>query len=242
MLNKIILEKADLISYSQSEISNIASSSNHMRGIIKNQPDFNESFVAGSYKRNTMVKDISDVDVYYQYTGSGNPQAALDRLKSCLVKTYSSSTIKQDKPSILVDFDKIPFNITPYKKDIYSTTISIPNDNLLGWRPINLTPLETSVASLKGKNSQYGSLIKILKLWNKCHKKGIKNFDIEQKVVNAFNSNFSHNLTITAMMQSFFKFHNLHNDSVKMVDLVGMSARLNEAQLKTEWLKYIENK
>jgi len=242
MLNKIILEKVDLISYSQTEISNIASSSNHMRGIIKNQPDFNESFVAGSYKRSTMVKGISDIDVYYQYTGTGNSQAALDRLKNCLVKTYSNSTIKQDKPSILVDFDKIPFNITPYKKDLYSTTISIPNDNLLGWRQINLTPLETSVASLKGKNSQYGSLIKILKLWNKSHKKGIKNFDIEQKVVNAFNSNFSHNLTISGMMQSFFKFYSLHNDSVKMVDLVGMSTRLNESQLKTEWLKYIENK
>jgi hypothetical protein len=242
MLNKIILEKASLISYSQAEITNIASSSNHMRSIIKNQPDFNESFVAGSYKRGTMVKGISDVDIYYQYTGTGNPQSALDRLKSCLVKTYSNSAIRQDKPSILVDFNKIPFNITPYKKDIYSTSISIPNDNLLGWKPINLTPLETSVSALRGKNIQYGSLIKILKLWNKNHKKGIKNYEIEQKAVNAFNSNFSHNITITGMMQSFFKYNSLHNDSFKMVDLAGMSLRLNEAQLKTEWLKYIENK
>ena len=116
MLDVFIKEKADSVSYSQAELSNIASSSNHLRGIIKNQPDFNESFVGGSYKRGTMVKGISDVDVYYQYTGTGNAQAALDRLKNCLVKTYPNSDIRQDKPSILVDFDRIPFNITPYKK------------------------------------------------------------------------------------------------------------------------------
>ena len=58
MLDKIILEKSSYISYSQDELSNIAASSNHLRGIVKNQPDFNESFLGGSYKRGTMVKSI----------------------------------------------------------------------------------------------------------------------------------------------------------------------------------------
>ncbi len=57
MIDKLILEKAELISYNRLEISNIASSSNHLRSIINNQPDFRSSFIGGSYKRKTMVKN-----------------------------------------------------------------------------------------------------------------------------------------------------------------------------------------
>lgn len=242
MLDKIILEKAEQVSYSKDELSNIAASANHLRNIIKNQTDFKESFVGGSYQRKTMVKNMSDVDIYYQYTGTGRPQAALDILKNCLTNTYSDSKIKQDKPSILADFQKIPFNITPYKKDLSSTTISIPSNDLQTWRPISITPLETSITTLRGKNQQYGHLIKILKLWNKHHDKKMKNYEVEQRVVNAFNSVLQHNLPITGMLQYFFKFYSSHNDSVKMVDLIGKVNRLNEGQLKAEWNKYIENK
>jgi len=242
MLNKIILEKAESVSYTQPELSNIAASSNHLRDIIKNQTDFRESFVGGSYQRKTMVKGMSDVDIYYQYTGSGKPQAALDILKSCLSKTFKDSVIKQDKPSILADFQKIPFNITPYKKDLNSTTISIPSNDLTSWRPINITPLETGVIALRGKNSQYGHLIKILKLWNKHHDKKMKNYELEQRVVNTFNSGFKHDQPITGMLQSFFKFYSLHIDSIKLDDLFGKVNRLNEGQLKAEWNRYIENK
>lgn len=242
MLNKIILEKAEQVSYSPAEIEKISASSEYLRNIIKNQTDFKESFVGGSYKRKTMVKNMSDVDIYYQYTGSGRPQAALDILKNCLTKTYSDSNIKQDKPSILADFKKIPFNITPYKKDLSSTTISIPSNDLLSWRPINIAPLEAGVTALRGKNQQYGQLIKILKLWNKHHDKKMKNYEVEQRVVNAFNAVLQHNIPITGMLQFFFKFYSLHNDSVKMVDLIGKVNRLNEGQLKAEWNKYLENK
>lgn len=242
MLNKVIISYADSVSYSQSEMENIAKSSNHLRDIINNHPDFKDSFVGGSYQRKTMVRGMSDVDIYYQYTGGGRPQAALDTLKSCLIKTYKDSIIKQDKPSILADFQKIPFNITPYKKDLNSTTISIPGNDLTTWRPINISPLESGVIALRGKNPQYSHLIKVLKLWNKHRDKKMKNYEVEQRVVNAFNSGFKHDQPITGMLQSFFKFYSLHNDSVKMVDLIGKVNRLNEGQLKAEWNKYIENK
>lgn len=242
MLDKIILATAESVSYSHDEMSNIASSSNHLRDIIKNHTDFKSSFIGGSYQRKTMVKGISDVDIYYQYTGVGRPQAALDILKNCLSKTYSDSEIKQDKPSILASFRRIPFNITPYKKDTSSTTISIPSNDITSWRPINITPLETGVIALRGKNPQYGHLIKVLKLWNNHHDKKMKNYEVEQRVVGAFNSGFPHTQPITSMLQSFFKFYSLQDDSVKLVDLIGKASRLNEGQLRAEWLRYIENK
>ena len=125
--------------------------------------DFNESFLGGSYKRGTMVKGISDVDVYFQYIGTSNPATALARLKTCLTTTYPNTTIKQDRPSIYVDFNKIPFNITPYKKDLWQN-ISIPNNMLYSWETIQFGVLETAITNLRGKNLKYIDLIKILKL------------------------------------------------------------------------------
>jgi hypothetical protein len=42
MLDKFILDKAALISYSQDELNSIASTSNHLREIIKNQTLLND--------------------------------------------------------------------------------------------------------------------------------------------------------------------------------------------------------
>jgi hypothetical protein len=61
MLDKYIKDKADLISYSQQELSNIASTLSNLKSIINNENDFKAPFLGGSYKRATMVKGISDV-------------------------------------------------------------------------------------------------------------------------------------------------------------------------------------
>ena len=239
MLDKFILEKTALISYSKEELSNIASTSNHLRDIIKNQNDFNESFLGGSYKRATMIKGVSDVDVYYQYIGVGNSQTALSRLKTCLISSYPNSIIKQDKPSILVDFQKIPFNITPYKKD-YSGGISIPDNGLINWQKINFCELETAITALRQKNSKYIDLIKILKLWNFNHKKGLQNFDIEKRVCNLFLYSFNSSQSISDWVWTFFSNNGFQTDANKFFAL--MKNNYSDATLKSEWLKFIENK
>src|SRR6185369_10561952 len=124
MLDKIIKAKADQISYSQVELTNIATTLSNLKDIINNQPDFEEPILGGSYKRATMVKGVSDVDVYFRYTGNGSSQSALATLKKCLTDSYPSTDIRQDKPSILADFNKIPINITPYKEN-YPGNLSI---------------------------------------------------------------------------------------------------------------------
>ena len=42
-----------------------------------------------------MVKGVSDVDVYFRYTGNGNSQSALATLKKCLIDGYLSTDIMQ---------------------------------------------------------------------------------------------------------------------------------------------------
>lgn len=240
MIDKLILRKAELISYSQSEISNIASSSNHLRKIINNQIDFRSSFIGGSYKRNTMVKTISDVDIYYEYVGNGNPQTALVRLKNCLTTSYPTSVIKQDKPSILVDFNRIPFNITPCKLD-WNNNVSIPDNWLTNWRIVEFKKLERKITNLRAKNSNYIYLIKVLKLWNKSHNKRMKNFDIEEKVCNLFLNQFTASSnSFSDWMWTFFQNNGFLNDARKIHSL--MLNNSSEFYLKSEWLKFIENK
>ncbi|MFA6924680.1 MAG: hypothetical protein WC223_10570 [Bacteroidales bacterium] len=239
MLDKFIKEKVELISYSQAELSNIATTANHLREIIKNQPDFNESFLGGSYKRATMVKGVSDVDVYYQYTGTGNPQTALSRLKTCLTNSYPNSEISQDKPSILVDFDKIPFEITPYKKNVWGNGISIPDSTLINWQSINFGELETAITALRNKNPKYIDLIKILKLWNKNYNRGLKNFEIEKRVCNGFLYSYSTSASITDWLWTFFQNNGFNADAQKIHSLMLIN---DEATRKTEWLKFIDKK
>lgn len=239
MLNNYIHEKANLISYSQLELSNIANTLSNLKNIINNEPDFRSPFLGGSYKRATMVKGVSDVDVYFQYTGTGNSQIALAKLKKSLSLSYPTSIIKQDRPSILADFNKIPINITPYKQDIFNT-MQIPDNNLIGWTKINLEDLEKSITLLRNKNSRFIDLIKILKLWNFNHKKGLKNFEIEKSICSLFLNQLFYPQNIAEWMVIFFNNKRFYREADTISNL--NKRFYNEANIKSEWLKFIDNK
>jgi len=239
MLDKFIYEKARLISYSQIERSNIATTLSNLKSIINNELDFQSPFLGGSYKRGTMVKGVSDVDVYFQYTGNGNSQSALSKLKNCLITSYPNSIIKQDKPSILVDFNKIPINITPYKQG-FSGNMSIPDKYLINWKLINFGELEKRTTSLRQRNPKLIELIKILKLWNKNHNKGIKNFEVEKKVYNLFHQPYLSSHSISDWMWTFFSNNGFKGDANNIFGL--MKNNYSDSILKTEWLKFIDNR
>lgn len=237
MLDGYIKEKVDLISYSQVELSNIANTLSNLKNIVNNERDFQEPFLGGSYKRATMVKGVSDVDVYFKYIGNGYSQSALIKLKNCLMNSYPNTIIKQDKPSILVDFNKIPFNITPYKEG-FNGSLSIPDKTLLNWQSMNFGELERNIIELKRQNPKFIDLIKILKLWNFYHKKGIKNYEIEKRVCNLFlrKHTFFHNLSD---FMFFFFSNNGFQEDARKIQFLKNNVHSN---INSEWLKFIENK
>ncbi len=238
MLDTFIKDKSQLISYNRIEMENISTTLSNLKNIINNQPQFRAPFLGGSYKRRTMVKGISDVDVYFEYIGNGNSQAALATLKSCLMASYPTSDIRQDKPSILVDFNKIPINITPYKLE--NGLMGIPDNVLLNWKAINFGQLENAVDALRSKNIEFIDLIKILKLWNYNYKRGLKNYDIEIRVCNLFLNSHVASQGISDWIWTFFQNNNFKADAVKFFGL--MKNNFDPATLKTEWLKFIDNK
>lgn len=237
MLDIFMKEKAANVSYSQAELSNIAATLSTLKNVINGQPDFREPFLGGSYKRATMVKGISDVDVYFRYTGIGNPQSSLATLKNCLTIRYPNTLIKQDKPSIHADFNKIPINITPYKEDAYGN-MSIPDRYLLNWQSISFGQLETAIVALRQKNPVFIDLIKILKLWNKKNNTGLKNYEIEIKVCNLFLYNHVSNYSISDLTYTFFANNGFQTHANRFFTL--MKSNYSSSTLKSEWLKFIE--
>ena len=238
MLDIYMKEKAANVSYSQNELSNIAITLGTLKDVINGQPDFREPFLGGSYKRYTMVKGISEVDVYFRYTGIGNPQSALVTLKNCLTLRYPNTQIKQDKPSIYADFNKIPINITPYKEDSFGN-MSIPDKYLLNWQSVSFGKLETAIVALRQKNAVFIELIKILKLWNKKYNPGIKNYEIEERVCNLFLYNHVSSYSISDLTYTFFNNNGFQTHANKFFSL--MKNNYDAAQLKIEWLKYINS-
>lgn len=237
MLDVFMKEKAANVSYSQAELSNIATTLSTLKSVINGQPDYREPFLGGSYKRATMVKGISDVDVYFRYTGIGNPQSALVTLKNSLTLRYPNTHIKQDKPSIHADFNKIPINVTPYKEDNFGN-MSIPDKYLLNWQSISFGKLETAIVALRQKNPVFIDLIKILKLWNKKYNPGIKNYEIEERVCNLFLYKYVSSYSISDLTYTFFNNNGFQTYANKFFSL--MKNNYNSSTLKTEWLKFIE--
>ncbi len=237
MLDNYIKKKVDLISYSQAELIKISNTLSNLKNIVNNQPEFREPFLGGSYKRATMVKGVSDVDVYFKYVGNGNPQSALSVLKNGLIRSYPTTTIKQDKPSILVDFQKIPINITPYRED-YMGNLSIPDKNLINWQTMNFGQLERDIIELRRQNSKFIDLIKILKLWNYNYNRGIKNYEIEIRVCKLFLGNHFFQFNMAQMMIYFFN-NNGFNEDARKLDFIRINIHSN---VNYYWLNFIENR
>ncbi len=241
MFTKLIKDKAEQISYSQNELNNIAATLSNLKSIINKEPDFGAPFLGGSYKRATMVKGVSDVDVYFRYSGSGYSQVALAKLKARLMECYPNTTVKQDKPSLLVDFEKIPINITPYKEDSVGN-LSIPDNYLQYWKSINFGELENLIIRLRQKNPKFIDLIKILKLWNFNYKKGIKNYEIERKVCNLFLSPFSVSSTLTDLPDWLWTYMSNNGFQAEASKIHSMMLMSTGDYLKSEWAMFINKK
>ena len=239
-LDQLIQQKAAQISYSKDEKNSIAKSSNHIRGLIENKPQFYGSYLGGSYKRSTMVKQVSDVDVYIQYMGGFMPKTVLKNLKTYLEVSYPNSEIRQDKPSILVNFNKIPFNITPYIQD-NSGIIKIPNSSLDYWDMINFGVLEQRIIDLRSKDSKLIDLIKILKYWNFKYKKELQNYRIEEIVCSQFGNSFLDD-GIANNLLSFFKMNGYAREAEKIHHLINCYTFLELAELKKSWLDFIDKR
>ena len=67
MIDQLILSKADCISFREEDISVVEVSSEYIRKNFENQKDFGNYFIGGSYTRDTGVKSLSYINLYFEY-------------------------------------------------------------------------------------------------------------------------------------------------------------------------------
>lgn len=241
-LQSLISDKVKQISYSKVEYDNLASTSNDLRNWIKDQQVFDQSFLGGSYKRKTMVKGSSDIDVYFRYTGSGTSGAALTALKTYLTQKYPKAQTRRDRPSVTIEFKRIPINVTPYITDDKGNK-KIPNKGLVTWDIIADDVLKDKVAELRRECSLLGDLIKILKYWNATHKKPLDNYRIEE-IVYASRTQYlqKSKSDIAQWMLLFFKGNGQKESAAQWQALIDIDNTPTKQGLKTAFSRFIDNK
>ena len=139
--------------------------------------DTAHSLYVGSYGRNTAIQGFSDLDMIFQLPYAlyaqydrhvGNGQSALlQRVKTSIEKTYSTTSIRADGQVILVPFnDGITFEVVPAfinKDDSYTH----PNANAGGsWKKTNPRPeIEAIRARNAACNRNLVPLCRMMRAW-----------------------------------------------------------------------------
>ena len=98
--------------------------------------------------------------------------------------------------------------------------------------------LEQNIIALRRQNSKFIDLIKILKLWNFNHRKGIKNFEIEKRVCSLYLGRQLYQNNLSEMMIHFFNNNGYQSDAVKM-QLLRNNIHSNS---NYNWINFIENR
>jgi hypothetical protein len=145
-----------------------------------------ETFLTGSYRRNTMIAPLStaDVDVLIvldpKYYATNNQGALLSAVMGTLKKEYPKTTkIKPDGQAVTITFTDFMVDVVP---GFYRTGggYLIPDTNVGRW--ISTDPkkhVELWTASNKAHNGSLVPLIKMMKCWNRANGDLFRSFHLE---------------------------------------------------------------
>lgn len=166
--NKFKVFKSN-IELTDTQKKQIQSSHAYLRTLIERQNYVSNTFLTGSYKKNTMIRPIDDVDLFVVvnngYTVSSSPQTVLNQLKKDLKVSFPKTSIKQNKPCIIVDFNHCKFEITPTITNLWGS-YEIPLDSY-SWKSVDDPRILENKLSVK--NSQLNNrLIPLIKMMKKC--------------------------------------------------------------------------
>jgi len=144
------------------------------------------SFFTGSYKRNTIIRPLDDIDLYVtvhygQHAHGKWPIHIMRLMANALRRRYSQTQVRIDSPCIIIRFLGFKFEIVPtvfYSDD--EERYMIPGPGAREWIDCypNI-PQKWMTNSNYINNKKFIPLIKILKQWNKHNKVGLQSFHLE---------------------------------------------------------------
>jgi len=144
------------------------------------------SFLTGSYKRNTLIRPIKDIDLYvtvhFSFHADGKkPFLVLRQMARALRDRYKRTGIRVDSPCVVVRFTGYNFEVVPavYCEDD-DERYMVPGPGAREWIDCYPhVPDKWLTNSNYQNDKKFVRLIKILKQWNRHNKVGLKSFHIE---------------------------------------------------------------
>jgi len=143
-----------------------------LQGVLVN------TLLIGSYRRQTAVKPVKDVDILVVLdldtsSDENSPSKVLNRLKRVLDKYYEAKTANQRR-SIRIDLSYVTMDVVPVvAPNGTETPVLIPDRALSDWMWTN--PLgHVGLTSERNETSggRYVPLVKMLKWWRRYHAAG----------------------------------------------------------------------
>ncbi|MFT5964045.1 MAG: putative nucleotidyltransferase [Flavobacterium sp.] len=159
--------------------------------------DIKEILVFGSFKRDTILPrkfdEHSDIDILVVFNNADKeytPETYRSKLKKFADFKYSRSTVIKDHPSVVLEMNKIKFDLVPSRlvESFFSSTYQIPNKSG-SW--MDTDPLGFN-KKLTDANTKYGSIVKpivrLFKRWNSYNGYPFSSFELENIIADV---NFS---------------------------------------------------
>lgn len=162
-----------------------------VRDAVANEMNVLNSFLAGSYKRSTMISPLSgsDIDIFVvlhpEYYKPDGQAYLLDKVKTVLKKTYpSTQEISRNGQAVTITFNDFLVDVVPtFKRD--GGGYLIPDAIQKRWISTN-PDRHTEIWSEANKSHNGGlvPLIKMIKGWNKQNNAVLRSFHLEAGILN----------------------------------------------------------
>lgn len=163
----------------------------NIRGVLEKELTVKETFLTGSYIRDTMIAPLEEADIdifavldnryYYNYEGQNGGQAGLlDLVKRVLKRTYTKTPdISRSGQAVTIKFSDFIVDVVPgfYRK---GGGYLIPNSITQKW--ISTDPkkhVEITQDFNTLHNGDYIPLVRMIKAWNKSHSSFFHSFHLE---------------------------------------------------------------
>jgi len=171
--------------------STVSTRQENVRDAIQAELTVLDSFLTGSYKRNTMIAPLSaaDVDIFIvldpSYYNVNSAAALLDRVKSVLRKTYTRTPeISRSGQAVTITFTDFAVDVVPaFRRQ--GGGFLIPNARTNQW--ISTDPKEHVRLWSQANAAHSGGLvplIKMIKQWNRSHSHLLRSFHLETLILN----------------------------------------------------------
>jgi hypothetical protein len=177
------------------QVSTVSTRQQNVRDAVESEMTVLDSFLTGSYRRNTMIAPLSEADAdvfiilhpdYYEQNGQAS---LLDKIKRILRKTYTKTPeISRNGQAVTITFTDFQVDVVPaFYRD--GGGFLIPDSILQRW--IATDPkihVEIWSKSNNDHNGDIVPLIKMIKGWNKQHSGLLRSFHLETLILQILNN------------------------------------------------------